>query len=49
MNIPLGIRKCICQNENLVRLVNIFIGNIATPVPTKGDFCLIDNIVERSL
>ena len=43
MNIPMGIWKCICQNENLVRSVNILIGNIGTPVPKKGDFCLIDN------
>ena len=43
MNIPMGVRKYICQNENLVRLVKKFIGNFATPVPTKGDFCLINN------
>ena len=44
----MGIWKCICQNENMVRLVNIFIGNISTPLPKKGDFCLIDDNYYRT-
>ena len=34
------IRKSICQNKNLVIVVNKVIGNIATQLPKKGRFCI---------
>ena len=49
MNVSMGIRKCICQNKNLVRVVNKVIGNIATPLPKQGSFCLIKHYRTISL
>ena len=43
MNISKGIYHCICQNENLIRVVNKVIGNITTPLPKLGNFRLIKN------
>ena len=42
VNIYIGlyVRKSICQNKNLVRVVKKVIGNIATQLPKIGSFCL---------
>ena len=52
MNILMGIRKCICQNKNLVRVVNKVIGNIATQLPKKDSFRIIQHcrtVLSRSM
>ena len=41
MNISIGICQWLCQNENLVRMLNNFIDNIATPLPKKVNLRLI--------